>query len=102
MAIPETSTILILLTICVGMLFVAVLLIFQISARLSKLTIQVAQNTTRLEAATVIPPVAEVLSSGPFEAFLDEEPSRRKLIKSEQLSAYRLWRQQNGLNWSNS
>lgn len=102
MFVSETSAILILLAICVGMLVLALLLVFQISARLSQLAIQVAQNTNRLETATVIPPVAEILSSGPFEAFLDEEPNRRKLIKSEQLSAYRLWRQQNGLNWSNS
>lgn len=45
---------------------------------------------------------AETPSGGAFEIFLSEEPSRRALTKSEQFAAYRQWRQEKGMNWSNS
>jgi hypothetical protein len=44
----------------------------------------------------------ECQPGGPFEAFLAEDPSRVNLSKSEQFAAYRRWRQEKGLNWSNS
>lgn len=37
--------------------------------------------------------------SGAFERFLDEDPARRELPKSEQFAAYRKWRKDSGLNW---
>ena len=45
---------------------------------------------------------AESTSGGAFELFLSEDPARRELSKAEQFSAYRIWRQEKGLNWSNS
>ena len=39
---------------------------------------------------------------GAFEDFLHEDPARRRLPKREQFAAYRLWRQEKGLNWSQS
>jgi hypothetical protein len=44
----------------------------------------------------------ETSPGGAFEVFLGEDPSRREMAKGEQFSAYRRWRQEKGLNWSNS
>jgi len=38
-------------------------------------------------------------SDGAFARFLEERPDCRNLSKSEQSSAYRKWRKQQGLNW---
>lgn len=38
-------------------------------------------------------------SDGVFARFLEEHPDCRNLSKSEQSSAYRKWRKQQGLNW---
>lgn len=35
-----------------------------------------------------------------FDQFLEEEPSRKLLSKSEQAEAFRKWRTDRGLNWS--
>lgn len=45
---------------------------------------------------------AEITADGAFEAFLGEDASRRALPKAEQFSAFRKWRQERGMNWSNS
>lgn len=37
-----------------------------------------------------------------FKAFLSEDPSRIALSKSEQSAAFREWRRQKGMSWSNS
>lgn len=37
---------------------------------------------------------------GPYEQFLAEDPQRLGLSKSEQFAAYREWRKERGLNWS--
>lgn len=36
-----------------------------------------------------------------FQEFLDEDPSRADLPKKEQFAAFRKWRNEKGLNWSN-
>lgn len=43
---------------------------------------------------------SESAGPGAFEDFLREDPARRRLPKREQFAAYRLWRQEKGLNWS--
>ncbi|MCP5534492.1 MAG: hypothetical protein H7A49_03895 [Akkermansiaceae bacterium] len=40
--------------------------------------------------------------SGAFEEFLAEDPARREMPKSERFAAYRKWRKDKGLNWSQS
>lgn len=45
---------------------------------------------------------AETLTGGAFDAFLSEDAARRAMTKAEQFSAYRKWRQEKGMNWSNS
>lgn len=37
-----------------------------------------------------------------FQAFLAEDPRRLALSKSDQSAAFREWRRQKGMNWSNS
>jgi hypothetical protein len=101
---PETdlSTVVILLASCAGLLLLVLLLVFRISARLSRLEGLVRQQPVRPETVESGPSAAEASAGGAFEIFLSEDPSRRELSKAEQFSAYRLWRQEKGMNWSNS
>ena len=41
-------------------------------------------------------------SGGAFEAFLNEDPKRSALSKSEQFAEFRKWRKDKGMNWSSS
>lgn len=104
---PETdlSTVVILLATCAGLLFLLLLLALRISSRLSRLSrIEglARQQPIRQEAVETGPTASERSPGGAFETFLNEDPSRRELPKAEQFSAYRLWRQEKGMNWSNS
>ena len=98
----EGSTLVILLSSCAGLLVLALFMIFRISARLSRIESLLAQSTSHPESPESAPSAVETSSGGAFEAFLSEDPGRRQLTKGEQFSAYRRWRQENGLNWSNS
>lgn len=98
----ETSTVVILLWSCAGLLVLVLLLIFQISGRLSRIERHVAEDHSHPEIAEQAPSAAETSPGGAFETFLNEEPGRRELTKGEQFKAYRRWRQENGMNWSNS
>ncbi len=95
-------TILLGLTLAVGIL--ALLLISRISSRLHRIEIQLRQNVGKdfSEAEEELPSVAATSRGGAFEAFLEEEPARKEMTKAEQFSAYRKWRQEKGMNWSNS
>jgi len=42
----------------------------------------------------------EVAAGGAFEAFLNEDSTRRSMAKSDQFAAYRQWRKEKGMNWS--
>lgn len=103
---PETPvTLLVLLSSCLGLLIVLLALIFRISGKLSRLESSLFQSKSRTaapEVASAPPSAAETSPGGAFEAFLAEDPSRRELTKAEQFAAYRQWRQEKGLNWSNS
>ena len=100
---PEAAApiLVILLTACVGMLVVVLLLVLRISWRLSRLEKLGGHSPSRLESTAEAPTQAETSPGGAFEAFLAQDPSRRDLPKGEQFSAYRRWRQDNGMNWSN-
>jgi len=39
---------------------------------------------------------------GPFEEFLAEDPQRLLMPKSDQFAAYREWRRERGMNWTDS
>ena len=101
MMVSESSTIVILLAACVGLLAMGLMLIFRLLARLSSIESLLAQNNSSSEASAVQQDSSETMQGGAFEAFLKEDPSRRKLPKREQFAGYRRWRQENGLNWSN-
>ena len=89
-----------------GLLFVMLLLVLtlivRILGRLSRLELLIRQTAGRHEVVEAGPSAAETSAGGAFEAFLSEDPNRRNLPKGEQFSAYRRWRQDNGMNWSNS
>lgn len=98
----DLSTLVILLSSCVGLLVLVVLVIFRISSRLARIERIVTQGDIRPAVAETGLSSAETSAGGAFEIFLSEDPSRRKLPKGEQFSAYRQWRQEKGMNWSNS
>lgn len=89
-----------LLVVCVGMLVVLLLLVLRISWRLSRLEKLGVYSPSQAEPAAQAPTQAETSLGGAFEAFLAQDPSRRDLPKGEQFSAYRRWRQDNGMNWT--
>lgn len=98
-------TLVVLLYSCLGLLIVLLALVFRMSGKLARLESLVSQNKSRPaspETVATAPSAAETSPGGAFEAFLDEDPSRRELTKSEQFAAYRQWRHEKGLNWSNS
>lgn len=101
---PEAAapTLVILLAACAGLLVLVLLLVLRISSRLSRMETHVSQSSSRAEPAAPTPSQAETSPGGAFEAFLAEDPSRRDLPKGEQFSAYRQWRHDKGMNWSNS
>jgi hypothetical protein len=100
---PEApAAVIILLSCCAGLLMVVLLLIFRISGRLSRIEHQLTQNKSRPDTVEQAPTIAETSPGGAFEEFLREDPARRDLTKGEQFAAYRQWRDEKGLNWSNS
>ncbi|MCX8496800.1 MAG: hypothetical protein ORN51_11515 [Akkermansiaceae bacterium] len=98
----EVSTLAILLATCAGLLGLATVFLYQITRGLALIMQFLSEERVRGGTPQAAPSVAETSSGGAFEAFLSEDPSRRKLGKKEQFAAYRQWRQENGMNWSNS
>jgi len=101
---PESQApvILILLWSCAGLLVLVLLLVFRISRRLARMESLIPREFISPETAEETPSAAETSPGGAFETFLNEEPGRREMTKGEQFAAYRRWRQENGMNWSNS
>ena len=91
----------ILLVACAGFLFMIFLMAVGIRSSLGRIERLLAvKNDAPVPQLT--PAQAEAAAGGAFEAFLSEDPARKELTKKEQSTAYRKWRQQNGMNWSNS
>lgn len=97
-----SSTVVILLGSILGMLVLMWFalhglgrILIRIERRLVELQTRDGLGDERLSAV-------ENPGGGAFETFLAEDPARRQLPKKEQFAAYRKWRQENGLNWSNS
>ena len=102
---PESDGSLLLLFLlgtCLVLLVVVVALLVRISSRLTRLETQAQQPVRTHEPADESPTAAESSPGGAFEVFLGEDPARRELSKAEQFSAFRKWRQEKGMNWSNS
>ena len=99
---PEAAapSLIILLSICVGLLVLVLLLVLRISWRLSRVEKLGHSAPARVESGEQPPTQAETSPGGAFEAFLAEDSSRRELPKGEQFSAFRQWRHDKGMNWS--
>jgi hypothetical protein len=93
---------LILLGLLFVLLFAVLIYVVQIAARLRRIENLILVESDRPLSRETVPSPAETSAGGAFEMFLDEEPARRMLSKSEQFAAYRQWRQEKGMNWSNS
>lgn len=93
---------LILLGLLFVLLFAVLIYTVQIAARLRRIENLILVESDRPLSRETVPSPAETSAGGAFEMFLDEEPARRMLSKSEQFAAYRQWRQEKGMNWSNS
>lgn len=92
-----------LIYIALGLLLLLLLLTGWLGVRIGRIEKSLAKFSSRPDPAPDSqPPAIETQPGGAFEAFLAEDPERRKLPKSEQFAAYRRWRQEKGLNWSNS
>lgn len=99
----SVAPLLVILLCCVlGLLGVALVILVGMSRRMARIDRQLAGGQLREEVEAASPSPAETSGGGAFETFLNEDPLRRTLPKGEQFSAYRRWRQENGLNWSNS
>ena len=98
----SSSTLLILLGSLVGLLALILFVLFGISRCLGRIERCLAEGFARQEVPERAPGQAETAAGGAFETFLREDPARRKLPKGEQFAAYRRWRQEKGMNWSNS
>lgn len=98
---PEPQLSIPLISTCIGLLVLGLLLMWRILARLDRLErlISAAPKAATHDSA---PSAAETSAGGAFEVFLSEDPARRAMTKSEQFAAYRDWRQEKGMNWSNS
>lgn len=101
---PEisSSTGFILLCGCAGLLVLVLGLAIGISRRLRRIEHWLVEMDARREPPAQPAPAAESSGGGAFEEFLNEDPARKGLSKSEQFAEYRRWRQEKGLNWSNS
>ena len=77
-------------------------LVIGISRRLCRLERWLVEVESRRESTVSELAAGERAAGGAFEEFLNEEPKRRMLPKNEQFAEYRRWRQEKGLNWSNS
>jgi hypothetical protein len=103
-AVPEisSSTGFILISACAGMLVLVLGQAIGISRRLRRIEQWLVEVENRRESAVSDAGAAEKPVGGAFEEFLKEDPKRMMLSKGEQASEYRKWRQEKGLNWSNS
>ena len=98
----SSSTVVILLSTAVGLLVLLLGMVIGISRRLVRIERWLAEEGSRQVTGESGLSQAETTTGGAFETFLAEDPARRKLPKAEQFTQYRRWRQENGLNWSNS
>jgi hypothetical protein len=97
-----SSTVVILLASLLGVAVLLLMVLFGISRSLSRIERRLGDPLVRDEGVSSGPSLAERSAGGAFETFLSEDPARRKLPKGEQFAAYRQWRQDKGMNWSNS
>lgn len=93
---------LILLGSILGVLVLLWISVLGLGRCLGRIERRLSEAAARDDPSAQAPGRAETSPGGAFEAFLGEDPERRKLPKGEQFAAYRKWRQEKGLNWGNS
>ena len=98
----ESSTVVILLSSILGSLVLLLGIAHGISRSLLRIEKRLTDPGSRTEPAESPASLAENPHGGAFESFLSEDPERRKLTKAEQFAQYRRWRQEKGMNWTNS
>ena len=100
------STVITLLWVVVALLVTLILLMILlgigIKASLRRIEIKLGQAPAQRQGPDPMGAMTDSDPEGPFEQFLAEDPQRLTMPKSEQFAAYREWRKQNGMNWSNS
>lgn len=106
LTMPFTDSMLLVLLATIPVLC-AIGLVAVSLARISRLLVHIEQRLHQLtdldsQAKARAGSAEPAGSTAPnaFEDFLREDPARRRLPKREQFAAYRVWRQENGLNWS--
>ena len=91
----------ILLGVCAGLIFQLLLIGLGIRGKLGRIERLLAGKNETVSAPTQ-PLIPDAAPGGKFEKFLEEDPSRKTMSKKEQAIAYRKWRSEQGMNWSNS
>jgi len=96
---PSEVLLLLIVVLLTALVFVAL----AIKASLHRIERAGPRQSVAAEAGSNVPDTEETPDGpSPFDEFLAEDPSRLALKKSEQAAAYREWRKQKGMNWSNS
>jgi hypothetical protein len=85
-----------------GMLALLLVLAVGILRRLKRIGLRLMELQQSRQGGESAPVAADIAAGGAFEMFLSEDAVRRELPKSEQFAEYRKWRQERGMNWSNS
>ena len=99
----EMSTMVILLASCAGLLVLVLLLVFRISRRLARIE-GLARSGPEPPGIGGFRTIGggNLARAGRSRRFSTRIPRAASLPKGEQFSAYRQWRQEKGMNWSNS
>ncbi len=100
---PTMESIIVALdALSVALLGFLLFVMFRVLKRLELIERKVERKEVDSSSPVSVPPAVETSPGGAFEAFLEEDMARLKMTKSEQFKAYRKWRQEKGMNWSNS
>ena len=99
---PHVFQLMIFLSLILLLLGIQVIVCVRIGGRIKQLGNRLDGISKNPVSHENEPSHAETSAGGAFEAFLGEDAARRAMPKAEQFSAYRKWRQEKGMNWSNS
>jgi len=90
--------------IILALLAILVLLVWATRLALARVEARLGRLESRLQSAPSQSTASDSDegSGSAYEQFLAEDPQRLAMPKSEQFAAYRQWRREKGMNWSNS
>lgn len=81
-----------------GLVLLQFLLLFRIGGRLKRLERLTRQSRAKADLSRNAESQGDE-RGGPFEEYLNEDPQRLAMSRSDQLEGYRRWRKENGLSW---